>query len=241
MIRSAAVAGRFYEGTESGLRAHIARLVDEGAERVVAKAVLVPHAGIMYSGGVAGAVYSRIVFPETFVFLGPNHTGMGAAVAMMPEGRWETPMGCVEIDAPLAEAIAREAPLVSPDIEAHMMEHSIEVQLPFVRHFSGTARIVPIAVMSAALDELKDIGRGIARAVRAAGYPVVVAISSDMSHFIPEKEARKKDGLALDRVLALDPGGLYETVRARGIGFLLSGRVLSANKTLPESVNPHIA
>lgn len=211
-MRTPAVAGQFYEGTAEGLRAQVERCLEPDAGKEEVKAVLSPHAGLMYSGSVAGAVYSRIRFPETFVLVGPNHTGMGSRLAIMEEGSWQIPTASVEIDEKLSASIMKNCPSVTSDSLAHRYEHSIEVQLPFIAHFLPDARIVPICVMQATADELIELGGGIAKAVKEAGYPVVVVASSDMSHFIPDELARENDRRALEKVLSLDPRGLYTTV-----------------------------
>jgi AmmeMemoRadiSam system protein B len=239
MIRKPAVAGQFYHAEASRLAGMVEELIPKGqATKEDAKAVLCPHAGLIYSGSVAGAVYAAINPPKTYVLIGPNHTGLGSRVALMAGGRWEIPTGAFSIDEGLAESILSEAPPVAEDAQAHMFEHSLEVQLPFLAQLSKEAKIVPISVMSATLDELKAMGKGIARAVSGAGYPVVIVASSDMSHFVSDREARKKDRLAIDRVLGLDPDGLYTVVREKDIsmcGFMPSVIMLSAARALGAS------
>lgn len=217
MRRAPAVAGQFYDGTASRLKSQVGRYMVGGAARERAIGIVSPHAGLMYSGPVAGAVYSSISFPETFVILGPNHTGIGQRASIMTTGLWEIPTGVVSVDGTLGEALKREVPLLSEDPAAHAFEHSIEVQLPFIAYIADNARIVPITVMSATLEECRSMGEGIARAVSGAGYEVTIAASSDMSHYVPDAVARKLDGLALDAILRLDPGGLYHTVAEQRI------------------------
>ncbi len=235
MRRTPAVAGSFYEATRSALEAQVERLVKPGLEKEEAKAVVSPHAGLMYSGSVAGEVYSGIRFPSTFVLIGPNHTGMGPTISLMPEGQWEIPTAVLPVDEGLAASVLGKCPLISSDARAHSYEHSLEVQLPFIAHFSQDVKIVPICVLSGSLGELESTGEGIASAIREAGYPVVVVASTDMSHFVSEKEAREKDRLAIDRVLALDPAGLYRAVRQHGIsmcGYMPTVIMLSAARAL---------
>ena len=217
MKRSPTVAGQFYSGNARTLAADVIELSGPEAVRVEAIGAVCPHAGLIYSGGVAGAVYSRIKPPHTFILLGPNHTGRGADVAIMPEGTWTVPGGECRIDAKLAASIMERSALVSADDEAHRYEHSLEVQLPFILHHAPQSRIVPIAIMFASLEDLKALGHAVADAVRGAGYPVVIVASSDMSHFNTDAEARVQDRMAIDRMLALDPDGLYGTVRERRI------------------------
>ncbi len=238
MVREPAVAGRFYEGTQAALASQVEQYIDAGAGQEDAKAVLSPHAGLMYSGSVAGAVYSKIKFPDTFVLVGPNHTGMGPAVSLMREGSWEIPTALFEIDEGLSAAILKNCPQITSDDLAHRYEHSLDVQLPFIAHFSTDVKIVPICVMQGSPDELVEVGEGIAKAIKEAGYPVVVVASSDMSHFIPDAMAREKDKLALDKVLSLDPCGLYATVTENNIsmcGFMPSVIMLSAANALGAS------
>jgi AmmeMemoRadiSam system protein B len=231
MKRHAAVAGQFYLGDGKGLTDHVQSLLVRGVEKEEVKAAVCPHAGLMYSGPVAGAVYSRIEFPDTFVLVGPNHTGLGSPISIMSKGAWEIPTGDVEIDEKLASSIRKRAPLVAEDPSAHMLEHSLEVQLPFIRHLSETVKIVPISVLHSTLEELRAVGEGIAIAVGEAGYRVALVASTDMSHFVPDGEARRKDHLAIEKVLALDPDGLYSVVRGEDIsmcGVLPTVIVLSA-------------
>lgn len=237
MKRQPAVAGQFYYSEASRLAGQVAGCMEGDRAKEHVKAVLCPHAGLIYSGAVAGAVYSSIVFPKTFVLIGPNHTGLGPRVSIMAEGQWEIPTGVLSIDERLSARIINNVPLVSRDIQAHMFEHSLEVQLPFIDHLSKDAKpeIVPITVISGTLDELRAIGEGIAKSVGEADYPVVVVASSDMSHFVSDAEARQKDRIAIDRVLALDPEGLYYIVKKDNIsmcGYMPSVIMLSAAKVL---------
>lgn len=235
MRRQAAAAGRFYNGSAARLKSQVEQYVSVDAVKYEIIGALSPHAGLMYSGPVAGAVYSSISFPETFVLLGPNHTGLGARLSLMASGEWEIPTGVMTVDEDLAGAIAEEVPVLSRDVQAHLFEHSIEVQLPFIAYFSGSAKIVPIAVMNASLAECENIGKGIARAVEHSGRRVVVVASSDMSHYVSDAVARELDGLALKDLLDMSPEGLYNTVLRRNIsmcGFIPATMMLYAAKSL---------
>ena len=235
MKRKAAVAGQFYQGTDSRLAVQVEGYTDSGVPREDAVGIVVPHAGLIYSGGVAGAVYSAIRPPKTFVMLGPNHTGLGARVALMDEGEWEIPTGIVSIDRRLAGRIALDNPAVTRDAQAHFFEHSLEVQLPFIVHLSPEIKIVPIALLSSTVSECLELGERIADAIRAVDYPVVILASSDMSHYLPDKVARAKDRLAIERVLDIDPAGLYETVQRERIsmcGYLPVTVMLQAARAL---------
>ncbi|NOY64186.1 MAG: AmmeMemoRadiSam system protein B, partial [Nitrospirae bacterium] len=166
MKRPPAVAGQFYNGTPEGLTRQVSQYILDSPKEPVLGA-LCPHAGLMYSGHVAGAVYSRIEFPETFIFLGPNHTGLGSPVSIMSEGQWEIPTGRFEIEKVLAHKIHTLSDgLIEKDSRAHLFEHSIEVQLPFIAYFSTSVKIVPIALMTLDLETCHKVARAIVSAVK---------------------------------------------------------------------------
>lgn len=212
MVRQPVVAGQFYPGTESGLRAMITRLVENGVEREEALGVVMPHAGYVYSGHVAGAVISRVKLTDLFVIMGPNHTGMGRAFAIMTEGNWRTPLGDVEIDSGLAKMVLGESKHLEGDDVAHLFEHSIEVQLPFLQYFLPQVRIVPIVLSHARLAVYREIGGALARAVKQYGNRVTLLASSDMTHYEPQESAKKKDEKAIEAILKLDEEELMRRV-----------------------------
>jgi MEMO1 family protein len=210
--RSPAVAGQFYYGSASKLTHQVEQYIDRNAKKEKVTGIVSPHAGLIYSGHVAGAVYSSIDFPETFVLIGPNHTGLGSSISLMTSGEWEIPTGIFQIDEKISYKIVMNVSFVSKDIQAHMFEHSLEVQLPFIAFFSRNIKIVPVIILSASLEECRILGEGIAKAIKSVNYPVVIVASSDMSHYVPDGLARQKDGKAIDRILSLEPEGLYELV-----------------------------
>ncbi|KKK57495.1 hypothetical protein LCGC14_3053900, partial [marine sediment metagenome] len=144
MKRQPVVAGRFYEEDPDRLRQQVEEYSVPSAKRSKAIGAMVPHAGLIYSGSVAGMVYSELEAPGAFVLIGPNHTGIGARLAIMERGSWEIPTGSMEIDTALADEIMRHGCDLELDAEAHRMEHSLEVQLPFIAHHFPDAKIVPI-------------------------------------------------------------------------------------------------
>lgn len=217
MIRRSAVAGSFYAGTPERLRLQVEDLLVPDAPRRRVIGVVAPHAGLMYSGRVAGAVYSRVEFPDSFVILGPNHTGQGAGAAIMTAGTWETPLGAVPIDGDLARAILGNSQVLEEDALGHLREHSIEVQLPFLQSRGHPFAFVPICLYSHEYAACQDVGRAVAEAVRAAGKSVVLVASTDMSHYIPQDQAASKDRKAIEAILRLDPQGLHEVVRRQRI------------------------
>ncbi len=235
MIRPPVVAGQFYPARREALEAELRDYTEPGLEKEKAIGILCPHAGFMYSGAVAGAVYSRIEIPRQVVLIGPNHTGYGPAFSIMAEGEWPVPNAKFEIDVLLADRIASEIPLLERDQSAHMFEHSLEVQLPFIAWFSQDVKIVPIVIMNAKLGELEEAGKGLARAIKSSVKGVLMVASSDMSHYIPDGLAREKDGLAIERILALDPDGLYSVIHAERItmcGYMPAVMMLFAAREL---------
>jgi AmmeMemoRadiSam system protein B len=179
-----------------------------------AVAIVVPHAGLMYSGSVAGAVYASIKAPDTFVLLGPNHHGVGEPIALYPGDAWLVPTGTVLIDQKLRSMVMKHTSLAVLDETAHRLEHSLEVQLPFIVETAHEAKILPISLMHISLQTCKIVGSALAAAIKESGYRVTIVASTDMSHYISAEMAQKLDGKAIDRILALDPEGLYATVHA---------------------------
>ncbi len=223
MKRNPCVAGQFYPGEPGRLRKEIDGFSVSGAEKKPVKGVLSPHAGYVYSGKVAADVFSRIEAPDTFILLGPNHTGLGEDFALWDKGTWGTPLGEVEVDEKLAEEILADSSLIKPDYRAHLHEHSIEVQLPFIQYFAGSAKIVPLALMRGTFGELEKISRTITEAIQKTGKKVVIAASSDMSHYLPRKAAEKLDKIALEPLLKLEARRFFDTVVKNNIsmcGFL---------------------
>ena len=214
MRRQPAVAGTFYPAEPDELTRDLRQLF-RGPEAVPgprALALMVPHAGYIYSGGVAAATYSAAVLSRRIVILGPNHTGAGEPIAVFDEGAWDFPFGEVPIDKPLARALLARYPNARSDARAHLKEHSLEVQVPFLMHLLESISLVPVCVGTLRLPSLLDLGRALADAIREAEGEVLIVMSSDMSHYIPAAEAEKLDRMALERVLAIDPEGLHRVV-----------------------------
>jgi MEMO1 family protein len=214
MTRKAAVAGSFYPRHPQELKDRLRRLLIADHSRERAVAIVSPHAGYEYSGAVAGAVFSAVELPSAFIILAPSHRPIRPMFAVMNAGEWETPLGEMSIDADLAESLAGGSDLIAIDPAAHDAEHSIEVQLPFIQIQRTAPTFVPVAVSHRArYEHLLDLGRAVAAAVRGAGRPVLLVASTDMSHYISAEEARLKDFLAIQKILDLDPAGLFQTVR----------------------------
>jgi len=218
MKRLPAVAGKFYDGNPQRLAQQIAQYTYKAARRRKIIGAVSPHAGLMYSGAVAGSLYSSIVIPETFVIIGPNHTGVGSDLAVMSAGEWEIPVATYVIDDELAASMLKNMPMLTEDSQAHTYEHSIEVQLPLIAaHGHDSLRFVPVVAGRLSLEDCAAAGKGLAAAIKETGRDTVIVASSDMSHYVNDAEARQKDGLAIKRILELDPEGLYKTVAHEGI------------------------
>jgi AmmeMemoRadiSam system protein B len=217
MLRSAVVAGQFYPGRRESLLQTVEALISPTAHEQPAIALMSPHAGYVYSGGVAGRTFSAVKIPDEVIILGPNHHGRGHLAAVYASGTWETPLGQTKISVDLAKRVLSECPMTAEDSVAHRFEHSLEVQLPFLQFRSPHVSIVPICISRMPLKMLLQLGEGLARAASlSATVPLIVA-STDMTHYESGKSARTKDFLALEKVLALDPEGLYEVVHEHSI------------------------
>jgi AmmeMemoRadiSam system protein B/AmmeMemoRadiSam system protein A len=217
MIRKPAVAGSFYPGSKKELEDMVATMVNERAPKEQVIGLICPHAGYIYSGAVAGASISRIQFTDTFIIMGPNHTGLGKPFSIMTSGTWETPLGKVEIDAELAEKLTGNSAYLERDAEAHLREHSIEVQLPFLQHFKKDVKIVPIVFSHTSGNMYKEIGMEIAEVLGRLGRDVVIIASSDMTHYEPEAQTKRKDHSAIEAILRLDSDELLERIAAQNI------------------------
>ncbi len=217
MVRQPAVANQFYEGDPTRLRRQLATLMGKGAKETTAKAIIAPHAGYMYSGHVAGAAYAKVKVPETVIVMGPNHTGFGAPAAVMASGKWAMPLGIVPIAEELALDLVDSSRYLENDVQAHLYEHSLEVQVPFLQYKQPDLRIVPICLSSMPFEACEEIGMAVARVVNRHGGPVLMVASTDMTHYEPQAQAEAKDQLAIERILEMDAQGLFNTVRANGI------------------------
>jgi len=211
-VRHPAVAGRFYPARPEVLMRDVQSYLATVGEKIEAAGCVVPHAGYMYSGHVAGAVYARLFLPDRFIILCPNHTGMGQPLAIMSEGAWDTPLGQAEIDHALAMELRNADRHISEDSAAHRAEHALEVQLPFLQALRQKFRFVPIAVGVGSYEPLAELGDAIARTVAAQGGNILIIASSDMNHYEPDAITRVKDRKAIEQMLKLDPKGLFDVV-----------------------------
>ena len=261
-IRSAAAAGQFYPGSEESLLKQIKEnFLDSRGTKKLPKisnknkkiiGVVVPHAGYIFSGAIASHSFFNIAdngFADTFIILGPNHTGHGSGISVMTEGDWQTPLGNVKINNEIAKKLQKD--IIDSDQNAHIYEHSIEVQLPFLQFISKEFDFVPICMMMQDIDTATEVGNIIAESIKTTDKKVVIIASSDFSHvgfnymsMPPEgmgvdEYAKKQDKLAIDKILKLDAQGLVKTVQENNISMcgygpvsamLVAAKMLGASK-----------
>ncbi len=236
-VRHPAVAGRFYPRDPKDLSTEVRSYLSQTSKRQPVRAIgcLVPHAGYMYSGHVAGAVFAELEIPPLCLVLCPNHTGVGRALAIMSEGGWETPLGNVPIDHAFADALKRRCPLLHEDSTAHRNEHAAEVELPFLQMRQPKLKFVPIALGTGQFEALEQLGEAIADVIAAQQNPVLIVASSDMNHYESDAITRVKDYSAIEPILALDARALYGVVTQQNIsmcGFGPAVAMLTAAKRL---------
>jgi len=218
MIRQPFVAGQFYPQTEASLRKMLSGLVDPDLERQEAVGVIMPHAGYVYSGYVAGITISKVEIKKTVIILGTNHTGNGERFSIMTSGSWMTPLGEVKIDSEIASSLLKEGHLLKEDSLAHLQEHSIEVELPFLQYLKNDIKIVPISVSPmAGLSECRKLGEDIANGFKKIGRECIFMASTDMTHYESEEAAKTKDALAIDAVVGMDEEKLFNAVKKNDI------------------------
>ncbi len=203
MLREAQVAGMFYERDAPALKKHISRYIIKVENKYKTKGVVVPHAGYIYSGKTAGAVFSSIEIPDLVIILGPNHTGLGKSISVMAEGIWRTPLGDCKINEPMANEIIKNCKFAAKDIYAHLKEHSIEVELPFLQFLKQGFSFVPICLSEPDLNKLSNLAISIADVIK--DKEVLLVASTDLTHYEEAKAAEKKDKLILDSIKELNP------------------------------------
>ena len=213
MIRKPAVAGRFYPGDQKSLQGEVEKHLVSNAVREDVLGAVAPHAGFVYSGKVAGAVYSKINERPVVIILGVNHRGLGKPFTIIKEGIWQTPLGEVEVEAGLAQRLLASSDYLEEDELAHQFEHSLEVQLPFLQvHFRNPFEIIPICIGLANIEAYQGLGREIASKIEDPAKVLIVA-STDLTHYESQEEARHKDEKAIEAILQLDEEELFGRIQ----------------------------
>jgi len=219
MLRLPAVAGRFYPSDPAELTAlvHKYAKADSQTAPVRVRACLVPHAGYIFSGHVAGAVFARILLPKRILILGVRHYPRGEPAAILSSGAWRTPLGDAPIDEALAGALRKACPLLREDSVAHSAEHSLEVQLPLLQVLAPGFTFVPVALGTGRFEDLVTVGEAIARLLRTAKEDVLLLTTSDLNHYEDDSTTRVKDHKAIAQLLARNPRVLFDTCRNESI------------------------
>ena len=239
-MRYPAVSGQFYPSDAEELRKTINKLYlgplgpgllpynFSGEKDMLG--VVSPHAGYVFSGQIAAHSYleiSRGNRPDTVVIIGPNHTGMGAPVAVTHHD-YLTPLGLAKTDTEMAEAIiSHGGGEIKDDAAAHRYEHSVEVQLPFVQHIDVDLKIVPIVMMNQRPETTAKLAESIDLAAKELNRDIIVVASSDFSHYIPPAQAKEKDSRAIKKIEEMDARGLFSTVKRYGISMCGYGPVMT--------------
>lgn len=232
VIRKPSVAGSFYNDHKELLLRQITDCFEHriGPKELPQKeyhkerkimAVISPHAGYMYSGPIAAHHFlclSQEKTPDTIILLGPNHRGVGGEVAIMSSGSWETPLGSIEIDKEVAsEMISQDTKkLIKDDLKAHLLEHSIEVQLPFLQfiYAPDQFKILPIVMIYQSLNTMKYLSEIIYKIVSHKSCLLIA--SSDFTHYEEQGSAKNKDTEAIEKILDMDSEKFYNTIRQNG-------------------------
>ena len=227
MLRQPAVAGAFYpDNPEKLVKLIESCFLDDSGVGFIPELnsfddedypinIMVPHAGYQYSGAIASHGYCEIVkngFPEVFIIISPNHTGLGSEISVFNEGEWITPLGNVCVDSEFADSIIEFSDIASADFTAHIREHSIEVQLPFLQYFSHDFKIVPITMGRQNFVTSNDLSNAIFEAANKLNKSYCVIASTDLSHFNNQEKANKVDAFVLEDIEEMNEFKLFEEV-----------------------------
>ena len=215
-VRAPVVSGRFYPSDIETLQHDLKKYLSKKDKIKDPFALIVPHAGYMYSGKTAGAVYSSIDVPDLIFILSPNHTGLGSPVSLHPDEGWTTPLGTIKTALNILQRIKKELPLAELDSGAQLREHALEVQLPFIQTMNPHAQIVPITLGGVPLGIMQKLGAVMSDIIieeeaRTGKRPIIIA-SSDMTHFENAEAAKRKDMLAIEQIKKFDTKSFIEAV-----------------------------
>jgi len=228
--RKCAVSGSFYPSNAEELKSAVSKFFAgvKLQKRTKTSVIVAPHAGYGYSGQTAAYAYSLLNSAETFVILCPNHTGLGDAISISSNAQWETPLGNLGVDGNFSDELAEKLHIERGEL-AHMQEHAIEVQLPFLIHkFGKKIRIVPICLAMDDFDSLINIGKAISEIQVKTMCKICVIASSDFSHFVPLESAKEKDSEAIGKIEKLDARGFYNLVHGKRFSICGYGAIIAA-------------
>jgi AmmeMemoRadiSam system protein B len=212
MVRKPVASGSFYPGTKSILTEELGKYVPSVKTKKKVIGLISPHAGYVFSAGCAGKGFAAVEVPDVVIIVGVNHYGFGHPFAVDGHDSWKTPLGEAEIHKELREKLVKDSDIFGIDSNASIKEHSLEVQVPFVQYVNPAAKILPITVAGGDVQRLMAAGKELAALVKETTGDILIVASTDMSHYISVDRAREKDKKAIDKILQLDPEGLYNTV-----------------------------
>ncbi|RBQ23220.1 hypothetical protein ALNOE001_10810 [Candidatus Methanobinarius endosymbioticus] len=252
MIRKPAVAGFFHENNPNDLKKSIEKCFNHrlgpgkiphlgscrdksvSLDNANVYGAVVPHAGYSYSGPIAAHAYYELVengFPETFIILCPNHTGMGTRISIFSEDKWNTPLGDVEIDEEFAKHMISNSNLIDPDNSSHIKEHSCEVHLPFLQYFSNDFKIVPIVMWMQDMESASEIANSIVKTTKNLKRSISIIASTDLTHYESKLIVEKNDKLILDSIETMDEISLLKVIEDKGITMCGHGPTISTIKS----------
>ena len=217
MVRKPVVAGQFYPQTKTSLNKMLSKLIEVGSEKQDAIGVIMPHAGYIYSGYVAGATISKVDIKKTAIILGTNHTSTGSPFSIVTKESWMTPLGEVKIDVEIAESILKGSTILEEDNSSHLYEHSIEVEIPFLQYLRNDIKIVPIGISRGSIKEYIVLGKEIADGFKKVGRSALFIASTDFTHYESKDDAEERDRFAIDAILSLDEEKLFNVVKEKNI------------------------
>jgi hypothetical protein len=224
--RPAARAGQFYPADPAAMRKTIdkhlstATATDAASEQHQYRALMLPHAGWAYCGDTIGRTLARARVPSRAIILGPKHTPFGPPMSVPPHRHWLIPGAAVPIDTTIVARLLSLVPGLACEPEAHRMEHGSEVLIPFLHRLNPDIRITPMTLGQMGYDHTAAVADALATILDetpADEGPILLVISSDMNHFAPEDENRRRDALALNAMRSGDPRRLYDTCRENQI------------------------
>ena len=213
MIRQPAAAGSFYPANPTELSDQVDSLLQVKSDTKKVKGLIVPHAGYIYSGAVAGEVFARAEIPKQVVLLGPNHHGIGENIAVSGVDAWATPLGNIPVAETLRDHLVANIQGLSVDDQAHKYEHSLEVMLPFLMRRQPELKIVPISLGQLSLADCLQLGTVLAVALKGWKEDVLLLASTDMNHFSSAVRSEELDHMAIKEMTDYNPQGLYQVVR----------------------------
>lgn len=240
-VRRSVFAGYFYPGSRErvieviewsfrhGLGPGVLPRVSS-ERRKISLGYVVPHAGYIYSGPVAAHVYFDMALegtPSSIVIIGTNHTGYGKPISVYPEGVWETPLGRLEVDNELGGLLVENSEIADFDTYAHIEEHSVEVQLPFIQYLYGDrVKILPVVMGIHTPEVARDIAQSILKSTSKLNRDIVILASSDFNHYESHETTMRKDNMAIEKILTLDTEEFYRVISDENISICGPGGIM---------------